>query len=121
MKTMKAAPAPNTPFLKVWHEGALSPMMGSRYSVWYMFLTEPARRHEAAMINVTLDHTCMGKQYHVLYVVAFELVRFELKKCFVILHESIKYKHVSCLKCCSVKHIFNTNTSATFSLDVQLN
>ena len=119
VKTMKAAPAPNTPFLKVWHEGALSPMMGSRYSVWYMFLTEPARRHEAAMINVTLDHTCTGKQHIMsLYVVAFELVRFELKKCFVILHESIKYKHLSSLKCCSVKHIFNTDTSPTF---VQLN
>lgn len=57
--TMKAAPAANTPFLKVWHEGALSPIR-SRYLVWYAFLTEPASRHEAAMINVT--QLVMNKQ-----------------------------------------------------------
>lgn len=53
VKNMNAAPAPNTPFLNVSHEGGIADKY-VLYLVWYAFLTEPANKHTSAMKNATL-------------------------------------------------------------------
>lgn len=53
MRTMKAAPAPNTPFLNVSHDGGESASI-VRYLVWYAFLAEPASKQISAMRKKTL-------------------------------------------------------------------
>lgn len=66
MKKTKAAPAPNTPFRRVWHDGGSSTNR-VRYRVWYAFSTEPASKHDSAMRKVTLvqilEHTTIVNSY----------------------------------------------------------